>query len=203
MDTILVVNAGSSSLKFQVFAVGAASDLKCLVKGQMDGIGTRPRLRAEAADKKLLIDRSYAQDEIQDLPDAIHAAGTWLQQTQPFNLIAAGHRVVHGGPDYAGPVLINERVLARLEGYNSLAPLHQPNNLVPIRVLRALRPDLPQVACFDTAFHRGHGERPDHFAVPEHLFTRRAFGAMASTASHMSTLRSVCAKLRQTSPMAV
>jgi acetate kinase len=196
MDTILVVNAGSSSLKFQVFAVGAASDLKCLVKGQMDGIGTRPRLRAEAADKKQLIDRSYAQDEIQDLPDAIRAAGTWLQQTQPFNLIAAGHRVVHGGPDYAGPVLINERVLARLEGYNSLAPLHQPNNLVPIHVLCALRPDLPQVACFDTAFHRGHGELADRFAVPEHLYREgvRRYGF------HGLSYEYVAERLRQVAP---
>ena len=131
MDTILVVNAGSSSLKFQVFAVGAATDLKCLIKGQMDAIGTQPRLRAVAADKKPLIDRSYPEGEVKDLPDAIHAAGTWLQQTQPFNLVAAGHRVVHGGPNYAGPVLINERVLARLESYKALAPLHQPNNLAP------------------------------------------------------------------------
>jgi acetate kinase len=125
MDTILVVNAGSSSLKFQVFAVTAAPGLKCLIKGQVDAIGTRPRLRAVAADKKPLIDRSYPEGEVKDLPDAIHAAGTWLQQTQPFNLVAAGHRVVHGGPGYGGPVLINERVLARLESYKALAPLHQ------------------------------------------------------------------------------
>jgi len=170
MDTILVVNAGSSSLKFQVFAVGAAMSLQCLIKGQVDGIGTRPRLRAVAADKNPLIDRSLPEDEVKDLPDAIHAAGTWLQQTQPFNLIAAGHRVVHGGPDYSGPVLINEHVLARLEGYKALAPLHQPNNLAPIRVLRALRPELPQVACFDTAFHRGHGKLADHFALPEQFY---------------------------------
>ena len=170
MDTILVVNAGSSSLKFQVFAVGAATDLNCMIKGQVDGIGTHPRLRAVTADKSPLIDCTYPEDEIRDLPDAIHAAGTWLQETQPLNLIAAGHRVVHGGPDYAGPVLINESVLARLESYTPLAPLHQPNNLAPIRVLRTLRPDLPQVACFDTAFHRTHGELADRFALPEHLY---------------------------------
>ena len=170
MDTILVVNAGSSSLKFQVFAVGAAMSLQCLIKGQVDGIGTRPRLRAVAADKNPLIDCSLPEGEVKDLPDAIHAAGTWLQETQPFSLIAAGHRVVHGGPDYSGPVLINERVLARLEGYNALAPLHQPNNLAPIRVLRALRPDLPQVACFDTAFHRTHSEIADRFALPKQFY---------------------------------
>ena len=82
MDTILVVNAGSSSLKFQVFAVADAGDLKCLVKGQMDGIGTRPRLRAQAADRKPLIDRTYAQNEVQDLPGAIRMAGAWLRKTQ-------------------------------------------------------------------------------------------------------------------------
>ena len=196
MDTVLVVNAGSSSLKFQVFAIGVASDLKCLVKGQMDGIGTRPRLRAEARDKQPLIDRSYAPDEVKDLPDAIHAAGTWLQETQRFNLIAAGHRVVHGGPDYSGPVLINERVLAQLEGYNSLAPLHQPNNLAPIRVLRALRPDLPQVACFDTAFHRTHGVVPDHFALPEHFYAEgvRRYGF------HGLSYEYVAERLRQVAP---
>ena len=198
MDTILVVNAGSSSLKFQVFAVTAALALKCLIKGQVDAIGTRPRLRAVAADKKPLIDRSYPEGEVKDVPDAIHAAGTWLQQTQPFNLVAAGHRVVHGGPDYDGPVLINERVLARLEGYKALAPLHQPNNLAPIRVLRTLRPDLPQVACFDTAFHRTHGELADRFALPEHFYEEgiRRYGF------HGLSYEYVSERLRQLDPVA-
>ena len=140
MDTILIVNAGSSSLKFQVFAVGAERDLKCLVKGQVDGIGTRPRLRAVTPDRTVLVDRSYQQQEVQYLPDAIHVAGTWLEETQRFNFVAAGHRVVHGGPGYSGPVLISDGVLARLESYTPLAPLHQQNNLAPIRALRALRP---------------------------------------------------------------
>jgi acetate kinase len=196
MDTILVVNAGSSSLKFQVFAVGAASDLECLVKGQMDGIGTRPRLRAEAADKKLLIDRSYTQNEVEDLPGAIRMAGAWLRETQQVNLVAAGHRVVHGGPDYDRPVLVDEKVLTRLERFTSLAPLHQANNLAPIRELRALRPDLPQVACFDTAFHRGHGELADRFAVPEHLYREgvRRYGF------HGLSYEYVAERLRQVAP---
>jgi acetate kinase len=163
MDTILVVNAGSSSLKFQVFGV---SDLTCLVKGQMDGVGVRPRLRAEGADKTTLIDETYPQETIPDLPSAIRTAGTWLRETQNFNLIAVGHRVVHGGPDYDRPVLIDQGVLARLERYVPLAPLHQPNNLAPIRSLLTNRPDLPQVACFDTAFHRGHSAVADHYALP-------------------------------------
>jgi acetate kinase len=154
MDTILVVNAGSSSLKFQVFRLGAMADLQRLIKGQIDGIGTRPRLRAEAADKRLLIDQGYAPDQVADLPAAIQVAGDWLFETQKAELVAVGHRVVHGGPEYERPVLVDAEVLKGLEHYVSLAPLHQPNNLAPIRTLLALKPDLPQVACFDTAFHR-------------------------------------------------
>ena len=104
-----------------------------------------------------MIDRTYAPDEVPDLPAAIRVAGAWLRETQTVDLVAVGHRVVHGGPDYDRPVLIDDQVLARLERYMSLAPLHQPNNLAPIRALLARHPDLPQVACFDTAFHRSHG----------------------------------------------
>jgi len=170
MDTILVVNAGSSSLKFQVFATDGAQDLRRLVKGQMDGIGTRPRLRADAADGKRLIDRSYPPGEVPDLPTAIGATATWLRETQKVQLLAVGHRVVHGGPEYDRPVLVDQEVVTRLDRYVSLAPLHQPNNLAPIRALLARRPDLPQVACFDTAFHRGHDALADHYAIPERLY---------------------------------
>jgi len=101
MDAILVVNAGSSSLKFQVFAAGrSGGELDCLVKGQVDGVGTRPRLRAESPDKKSLIDQTYGADKVPDLPAAIQVAGDWLRSTQKVNLLAVGHRVVHGGPDF-------------------------------------------------------------------------------------------------------
>jgi acetate kinase len=170
MDAILVVNAGSSSLKFQVFGTDGSRNLQRLVKGQMDGIGTRPRLRAEAADKTSLIDRIYATGEVADLPSAIQQAAAWLRETQRVDLVAVGHRVVHGGPEYDRPVLVDAQTLARLERYVSLAPLHQPNNLAPIRTLLARRPELPQVACFDTAFHRGHGGVADHYAIPERLY---------------------------------
>jgi acetate kinase len=170
MDAILVVNAGSSSLKFQVFAVDASGDLDCLVKGQVDGVGTRPRLRAEGADKTSLVDQTYTPEKIPDLPAAIQEAGDWLRRTQKVNLMAVGHRVVHGGPDYNRPVRVTADVVAQLERYVSLAPLHQPNNLAPIRALLARRPELPQVACFDTAFHRDHGALADHYALPERFY---------------------------------
>jgi acetate kinase len=170
MDTILVANAGSSSVKFQMFGTAGAGDLKRLVKGQMDGIGTRPRLRAEAPDGTQLIDHKYPVEDVPDLPTAMQKVGTWLRETQSLNPVAVGHRVVHGGPDYDRAVLIDDTVIARLERYIPLAPLHQPNNLAPIRSIRARFPDLPQVACFDTAFHRGHDAVSDHYAIPERLY---------------------------------
>ncbi len=167
MDTVLVVNAGSSSVKFQLYGTGRGDKLERLVKGQMDGIGVRARLRASGADGKTLIDQSYSVEEVRDLPAAMHQVGAWLRDTQKVNLIAVGHRVVHGGPDYDRPVIIDDKVLTQLERYVPLAPLHQPNNLAPIRAIRARSPDLPQVACFDTAFHRGHSPVADYYAIPE------------------------------------
>jgi len=170
MQAILVVNAGSSSLKFQVFSVGPSQRLDCLIKGQVDGVGTRPRLRAEDAQKKPLGDRNFTPEQIPDLPAAIQEAGEWLRRRQDVTLAAVGHRVVHGGPVYDKPVLITPEVVVQLEKYESLAPLHQPNNLAPIRTLLSRRPELPQVACFDTSFHRGHGALADHYALPERFY---------------------------------
>ena len=104
---------------------------------------------------------------IADVPAAITVAAEWLRETQPFTLVAVGHRVVHGGPGYGRPVLVDRSVLIQLEQYSSLAPLHQPHNLAPIRTLLARRPELVQVACFDTAFHRGHSAVADRYALPE------------------------------------
>jgi acetate kinase len=170
MDAILVVNAGSSSVKFQIFALASGGDPQRLIKGQIDGIGGRPQFRAQAADGSPLIDKSYARDDIADVPTAITIAGDWLRQTQDVDLVAVGHRVVHGGPDYDRPVLIDEQVLVRLEQLVVLAPLHQPNNLAPIRTFRERRPELMQVACFDTAFHRAHSAVADRYAIPEHFY---------------------------------
>ena len=170
MDAILVVNAGSSSVKFQIFDQRVSGDPQRLIKGQFDGIGTRPRLRAEARDGKPLIDTTYTAQEIADVATAIGAAGNWLRETQKIELAAVGHRVVHGGPDYDRAVVINKDVLKRLEQFSSLAPLHQPNNLAPIRTLMARRPELLQVACFDTAFHRSHSPLADHYAIPERFY---------------------------------
>jgi acetate kinase len=170
MDTILVVNAGSSSVKFQVFERDGASKLKRLIKGQVDGIGTRPHLRARSSDGSALVDQALSNEVVSDVPAALRRAGDWLREQQGIKPFAVGHRVVHGGPDYDRPILIDDDVIARLERYIPLAPLHQPNNLAPIRSIRAQMPELPQVACFDTAFHRGHSAVADHYAIPERLY---------------------------------
>ena len=169
MDTILVVNAGSSSVKFQIFSVEGEGKLKRLIKGQMDGIGSRPRLRASGADSEPLADRAYPIESVPDVPAAMGIAGGWLRDELRINPMAVGHRVVHGGPDHDRPVLIDHGVVARLERYVALAPLHQPHNLAPIRSLLANFPALPQVACFDTAFHRTHDAVADYYAIPYQL----------------------------------
>jgi len=170
MDTILVVNAGSSSVKFQDFETDGKSSLKRIIKGQVDGIGARPHLRAKAADDTVLIDESYRSDVVPDVASAIRTAGAWLRTEQRLNLIAVGHRVVHGGPEFSQPVLVDAEIVDKLERYVPLAPLHQPNNLAPIRALLTHNPNLPQVACFDTAFHRGHSAAADHFAIPQRFY---------------------------------
>ena len=170
MDPILVVNAGSSSVKFQVFAIEGANELTLQIKGQVDGIGSQPRLRARAPGGIEAVNESYERSEVPDVPAALATAGAWLHQRYDIMPVAVGHRVVHGGPRYDRPIFIDAGVLENLEKYVPLAPLHQPNNLAPIRSLLARSPGLPQVACFDTAFHRGHPAVADHYALPEHLY---------------------------------
>jgi acetate kinase len=169
MDTILVVNAGSSSVKFQVFAVDGDGRLRRQIKGQMDGIGSRPRLRATGATGEKLAERAYPIEAVEDVAAALQVAADWLRDEQRIAPLAVGHRVVHGGPEYDRPVLIDHGVVGRLERYAALAPLHQPHNLAPIRSLLANFPSLPQVACFDTAFHRDHGDLADFYAIPRKL----------------------------------
>lgn len=196
MRAILVVNAGSSSVKFQIFGIEEAGALRRLIKGQLDGIGTRPRLRADASDKSSPIDQTYAPDKVPDVPAAIATVASWLRETRSLNLLAAGHRVVHGGPKYDRPVVIDEAIVANLEQYVSLAPLHQPNNLAPIRTLLKSRPELLQVACFDTAFHHGHSPVADHFAIPEHFYAQgvRRYGF------HGLSYEYVAQRLREVAP---
>jgi acetate kinase len=170
-DSIFVVNAGSSSIKFQLFSVGDDDRLERRMKGQMDGIGSRPRLVARGADGKSLVDRTWQVDGVSGVPAALDKVVEFLREASGGRMPSAvGHRVVHGGPDYSAPVVVDASVLHRLEQLTPLAPLHQPNNLAPIRMLLDRQPRLLQVACFDTAFHRGHPEVADRYAVPDELY---------------------------------
>ena len=126
-------------------------------------------LRAAGANGDTLAERAYPLENVPDVPAALTVAGAWLRDELRINPLAVGHRVVHGGPDYARPVLIDHAVVTRLERFTSLAPLHQPYNLAPIRSLLNNLPALPQVACFDTAFHRDHDALADHYAIPHQL----------------------------------
>ena len=170
MDVILVLNAGSSSLKFQIFDITPAGPER-LYKGQIDGIGVHPRFRVADRDGAALLDQSYPAAEVQDLAAATGRLRQWLvEHAEGMTLRAIGHRVVHGGPDHDRAVRIDADVLKRLERFEDLAPLHQPNNLAPIRMVMAAAPDMAQVACFDTAFHRGHAPVAECYAIPAALY---------------------------------
>ncbi|MGE0848959.1 MAG: acetate/propionate family kinase [Hyphomicrobiaceae bacterium] len=170
-ETILVINAGSSSIKFQLFAVAGDDRLARRMRGQIEGIGGRPCLLARDVDGHTLIEARYSAADVGDVPAALGKVIAFLREQIGGRLpTAVGHRVVHGGPEYSEPTIVTAAVVERLERYVPLAPLHQPNNLGPIRAILERQPQLPQVACFDTAFHRGHPEVADRFAIPEQLY---------------------------------
>jgi acetate kinase len=169
-ETILVVNAGSSSIKFQLFSVDGGDQLQRRLKGQIEGIGVHPHLIAKGVGGETLIDQTWPGADAADVPAALGKVVDFLRAEIGTLPTAVGHRVVHGGPDYSEPILIDDVAVDRLQAFAPLAPLHQPNNLGPIRTLRERQPQLPQVACFDTAFHRGHPEIADRYALPEQFY---------------------------------
>jgi acetate kinase len=165
-DAVLTINAGSSSLKFSLYRVGDDGEPIAALDGEIEGIGTAPHMTAKDAKGKELVDRGW-QDASMDHGAFFHVLGDWLrEQLGDAGLAGVGHRVVHGGTEFTAPVRIDDAVLAKLEQLCPLAPLHQPHNLAGIRAVGAAQPDLPQVACFDTAFHRAHPELADWFALP-------------------------------------
>ena len=195
-DSILVVNAGSSSIKFKLFRIVGA-DLVPLLSGGMSGIGAAPALTVKNGSGAVLETRRFAAGEIPDGSAAQHHLADWFTRHRAGeSIVAVGHRVVHGGPDFSAPVLVDDAVLRTLETFIPLAPLHQLGNLDPIRVLRLRRPDLPQIACFDTAFHRGHPELSDRFALPRSLYDEglRRYGF------HGLSYEYVAGRLRDLSP---
>jgi acetate kinase len=167
-DYAIVLNAGSSSLKFSVYRRAAAGAWKVEARGQIDGIGSSPRLTAsDGAGIQVADDRLGASLDGRGAFDALAA---WLRSRYTgARLLGAGHRVVHGGARYARPTIVTPEVLADLRELIPLAPLHQPYNLAAIEAVAERLPDVPQVACFDTSFHRGQPEVAEVIPLPRDL----------------------------------
>ncbi|NDR59002.1 acetate/propionate family kinase [Aliiruegeria sabulilitoris] len=165
MSAILTLNAGSSSIKYSVYLTDADEPQEIAV-GQIDGIGPNAVLLLKHDGKKTET----------ELGEADHTTGlkAVLAALKPIlgdhEVTGVGHRIVHGGPDYADPTILNEQVLSDLEGFNKLAPLHQPHNIAAIRAAMVAFPDAVQVGCFDTGFHRGHDFVNDVYALPLKMY---------------------------------
>ena len=171
-DAIAVVNAGSSSIKFSLFAA-ADSELELKARGQIEGIFTAPRFVAKNSAGALLAERSWGEGAKLGHEGALdHLVEFVRGEFGQLRLAAVGHRVVHGGTDFSQPVRVDAGILSALEKYVPLAPLHQPHNLSPIRLLLKRLPELVQVACFDTAFHRAQPPVAQLFALPKWLTER-------------------------------
>ena len=169
MTCILVLNAGSSSIKFAAFRSDDGDTLELLQQGQLAGIGSAPRLQAHDAAGHNLVDRALDNRSVPDAAAAETLVNDWIATHLGTTPDAIGHRVVHGGVDFWQPVRVTAEILSQLVALNPLAPLHQPFNLAPIRALLQRQPQLPQVACFDTAFHHGHAPEIDLYALPQKL----------------------------------
>lgn len=152
-DYALVLNAGSSSLKFCVFQRPSGASWRLEARGQIEGIGTSPKLSVKDADSRILANDNLT---VRDGREAVDALSKWLRSKYGGSrIVGIGHRVVHGGSRFTGPIIVDRQVLRELHELVPLAPLHQPYNLAPIEATFEQLPAVPQVACFDTSFHRG------------------------------------------------
>ncbi len=171
-DVIAVLNAGSSSLKFSLFAV-APDGLTVLARGQAEGLTTSPRFVARDGAGVVLEEKAWdAGTQLGHAGALDHLVAFLRTRYSEHRLVAIGHRVVHGGSEYAAPVRIDAAALEALQKYVPLAPLHQPHNLTPIRAVLERQPQLPQVACFDTAFHRRQPPVAQAYALPRSISER-------------------------------
>ena len=168
-DGILVINAGSSSVKFSLFLRHPGQDPDLASVGQVEGINSIPHFIAKSAAGEVLAERKWAHDGATHEELFEHMLGWVESHLGDAKLVAAGHRVVHGGMHHTKPALITDKLIGELEDLIPLAPLHQPHNIDPIRAIASLHPGLPQVACFDTAFHRTNPWVTQTFAIPYQL----------------------------------
>lgn len=166
-DYALVLNAGSSSLKFCVFERPPGEGWHLEARGQVEGIGTSPRLSVKDATGEILANQDVA---VSNSPEALDALAGWLRSNYGGSrVLGVGHRVVHGGARFKGPTILNAEVLRELYQLVPLAPLHQPYNLAAIEAVFQRLPGVPQVACFDTSFHRGQLPVAELIPLPREL----------------------------------
>ncbi len=167
---ILVLNAGSSSVKFSVHDDDGTGALDARLEGQVEAIGVAPHFEASDAKGAALADARLDGSGAPDHASAVAYILSWLtEQLGDTRIVAAGHRVVHGGVRFVAPIRIDDEVLAEIERLVPLAPLHQPHHVAAIRALAREAPELPQVACFDTSFHRTQPPVAQAFALPRAL----------------------------------
>jgi acetate kinase len=166
---ILVLNAGSSSLKFTVYRGLTAAGGDVDASGQVEGIGTSPRFTAKDADGHKVADVRL-DAAIKDARGALAMLAEWLRtRFSGTRVLGVGHRVVHGGPDFTSPTIVTPQVIEDLRKLAPLAPLHQPHNLAAIEAVAERLPDVPQVACFDTSFHRGQSAVAELVPLPKEI----------------------------------
>jgi acetate kinase len=168
-DTILTLNAGSSSIKFALFEAVSPPPRKALLSGQVDGLGARPHLKARDAAGATLDDVDLPLEKESPHRSALAFLVERLQGGPAARIVAVGHRVVHGGTRFSQPVRIDPATLEGLRAFVALAPLHQPHNLAGIEAMSGTLPGVPQVACFDTAFHRTQPTLAQLFALPRRI----------------------------------
>ena len=172
MDEIItVINGGSSSLKFSVFDIAEKARLERRLAGQIEGLGARPHFVARDRAGAMLDDRPLTHGETADRQSLLGFVIDWVKaHAADAKTIGFGHRVVHGGPEFSAPAIVDANMLEALERLRPLAPLHLPDNIAYIEAAIDKAPGLPQVACFDTAFHRDHPRLADLFALPRQLY---------------------------------
>jgi len=167
-EAIVVVNAGSTSLKFAAYAVDASRSLPLLCRGQIDSMESDPHFVVNNAAGKQLVVHEWGEDRAIDHKTALHFVITWLEANLgDSKVIAAGHRVVLGGTRFEAPVRVESDVLAYLDSLVVMEPSHQPYNVLGARALAEAFPGLPQVACFDSSFHRTMPKVAQNYALPQ------------------------------------
>lgn len=170
MKAIVSLNSGSSSIKFALYTLDAHHSPSLSAGGKIERIGISPRLVIRDVTAKVLLEQEWRDEAGLAHADLLAWLFDWARShLEGREVVAIGHRVVHGGTDFFHPCLIDGRVLAQLEKLCPLVPLHQPHNLAAIHAIARIAPDMPQVACFDTAFHHDRPTLTTRFAIPRAL----------------------------------